>query len=371
MATFTLFTNLFLPGDHRLVKVDTNFSNSQPFNMSFRCERRQVPGGDPSQIVFTDERIKRLFQNAVEGNAHKDMAANKKGVCAHPRAERGDCGNKRLFSELAECRCEDLDRIANPYRRRYFENNIMIQILEHPKIRAVKGTSHKFEFNLAIFCSGRLLGEEILLFRLINELHKQRLAGTINLFLIDRDEYTPAIALCDPKTALARHPYLKEFLAELVECLPPSLQIKGTIYGQAAHYIDHAQKDPAFKHDLLIGADTEGAHKVMPSINQYASASRGQIPYVLERSAPQTGKPSFCAVDTTGELVDCKVVLPPCTPALEASSALCDPSLDPFNDSKAKKTMHPLAEAALVVGVVGLGIIGLYGIYKTMRQTSH
>jgi hypothetical protein len=213
---------------------------------------------------------------AINGQARGDMVSNPEG-CG-PKEVAGHCGHKRGL--LAECRCTALDRIDNPGLRYEFENRVINKILSHPKIQAsLRPGGVPFKFNLAIFCSGMLLGEQILLFRLLDSLNQTNAAGTINLFLIDRIYKYPM------KTGnVDKAPYLKQFLEEICSCLPPSLEIKGTIYGEADDYINQAQRDATFKHDLVIGSDIDNTVKEIATINEKARANLTQEPLILIKS---------------------------------------------------------------------------------------
>ncbi|MCB1073333.1 MAG: hypothetical protein KDK96_09580 [Chlamydiia bacterium] len=329
---------LFHRNDIRSVRVETNFSRQGPYSISFQCSRIQPRGCDPSTIYIHPE-IFNIFRKAVEGKAHEDMEPNDCEACVG--ADMSHCGNRRGY--LAECRCEDLNRKIKPYIRNHFENKVIDKILKHGKITQSLRNGKPFQFNLAIFCSGRLLGEEILLFRLLNELHNQKASGTINLFLIDRDEYTPAIRLGDPGLSLNSHKYLHQFLTEICECLPPSLKINGTIFAEADHYTAQAQADARFKHDLLIGADIEGTQRVMDDINSKASAANGQTPLALVRSVREGGPPGSCDI-VCGQLTNCSLYLDP--PQRRHSPSTQRPSWD-----------VPVAVSASVVVVVAVAVI--------------
>jgi len=231
-ASSSKAVQLFNRDDIRSGSVRTNFSGQQPYSISFQCSRIQPPGRNPSMIYIHPE-IFGVFMNAVQGKAHEDMQPNNSGVCKG--ADMSHCGNRR--GDLAECRCEDLNRKTKPYIRNHFENDVIGKILSHQKIEQSLRTGDQFQFNLGIFCSGRLLGEEILLFRLLHALHNRGVSGTINVFLIDKGEYTSAIGLSDPSAALDQHRYLHQFLTEICGCLPPSLKINGTIFAEADQYI--------------------------------------------------------------------------------------------------------------------------------------
>lgn len=292
--------SLFGPQDNRTLNVTTDFSRQGPCSISFSCSRAYLRDLD-SHKLYLSQKVHDIFKNAVEGRAHEDINPNVSGHCAFPDSVSGHCGNMR--EALGECRCEDLNRKAKPRIRYHFESTVINKILTHAKIEQSLRSPAPFLFNLAIFCSGRLLGEEVLLFRLLNELCKQRASGTIRLFLIDR-AYSSAIELGNSQTALHQNQYLQQFLTEICECLPPSLKIDGTIFAEADDYTAQAQADDRFKHDLLIGADIENTQQIMSDINAKASAAHGQTPLALVRSITEGGPPGSCDI-VDGQLANC------------------------------------------------------------------
>ncbi len=291
---------LFEHNDIHSVVVRTDFAQKRPYGISFECSRIQPPGLDQNTI-YINRGLYEVFLKAVQGKAHEDMRPNTTGTCSG--ADMRHCGNRR--GDLAECRCEDLNRKTKPYVRHQFENEVIGKIVTHPKIEQSLSSKTPFQFNIAVFCSGRLLGEEILLFRLFHALHNKGVSGTINLFLIDRLEYAPAIGLGDSAKALNQHTYLRQFLTEICEGLPPSLKVNGTFFAEADDYMAQASANAQFKHDLLIGADMEGAHEHMPKMNTSAGIDPSQPPLALVRKANTSGLPSVCEVSAHGELTNC------------------------------------------------------------------
>lgn len=346
-STVSLFPN----NDIRKVSLKTNFSGQTPVSISFECSRTYPINWNSDQL-YLNQRIHDIFIHAVEGRAHEDIDPNECGVCSLPDAVASHCGNTRGF--LAECRCEDLNRKIKPYIRNHFENKVINKILKHGKITQSLHNGKPFQFNLAIFCSGRLLGEEILLFRLLNELHNQKASGTINLFLIDRDEYTPAIRLGDPRSSLNSHKYLHQFLTEICGCLPPSLKINGTIFAKADDYTAQAQADVLFKHDLLIGADIEGTQKIMDDINSRTSVTHRQTPLALVRSVREGGPPGSCDI-VCGQLTNCSLYLDP--PQRRHSPSTQRPSWE-----------VPVAVSASVVVVVAVAVAVILGLTLRNRR---
>ncbi|HEY5259192.1 MAG TPA: hypothetical protein VIJ46_00980, partial [Rhabdochlamydiaceae bacterium] len=277
---------LFQNNDIHSTLVTTDFSRQKPYGISFQCSRIQPPGRDPNMIYIHPD-IFGVFLRAVQGKAHEDMQPNNTGTCSG--ADMRHCGNRR--GDLAECRCEDLNRKTKPYIRHQFENDVIGRVLTHRKIEQSLSSKTPFQFNITIFCSGRLLGEEILLFRLFHALHNKGVSGTINLRLIDRLEYAPAIELGDPEKALNQHGYLRQFLTEICESLPPSIKVNGTFYAEADVYSAQVSREARLKHDLLIGADMEGAHEHMPKMNATAAVDPKQSPLALVRKAIEGGLP--------------------------------------------------------------------------------
>lgn len=290
---------LFEPDDIHSVIVRADFYQQRPRGISFECSRVQPTGSD-QKTIYINRGLYDVFMKAVQGKAHEDMQPNHLGGCG--TGNMSHCGNRR--GDLAECRCEDLNRKTKPYMRHQFENTAIRKIVTHPKIEQSLSTKTPFQFNIAIFCSGRLLGEEILLFRLFHALHNRGVSGTLNLFLIDRIEYTPAIGLGNPAKALSQHAYLQQFLTELCEGLPPSLKVNGAFFAETTDYIAHVSADAQFKHDLLINAGIEGANE---HILQMMSVGHdpSEPPLVLVRKANATDLNSVCEISAHGELTNC------------------------------------------------------------------
>ena len=240
--------------------------------------------------------ISSVFENAINGRAQMDM----KEVAGQCRYEEvaGDCGNKR--GSLTECRCKVLDRVNYPIRRFEYENQVIDKILDIIKEKR----EHPFHFRLAIFASGRLLGKEILLFRLFNKLKGRK--GTIEVFLIDLC-YERAIAISNPSTKTlvgsSGTDYIAQFLEEICCCLPPSITIQGNFFAGHESYIKAARENLKFWHDLLIGADIEDTSKIMGEIRQ-VGLHPDIKPIVLVK-----GKdiPLVCKVDQNGGLQGCSI----------------------------------------------------------------
>ena len=156
-----------------------------------------------------------------------------------------------------------------------------------------------------------MLGEEILLFRLFDQLRRQDASGTIKLFLIDNcyDQaikmssiYQQKVVNMKPSSideALGNQMDLKQFLIEICKSVQPSVIIEGTVFGKSEDYIERAGIDASFRHDLIIGADIEQAQYVMGNISQRAGV--GEKPIVLVK----TNQPLVCQLDISGNLENC------------------------------------------------------------------
>lgn len=277
------------------ISIRADSSGRQPLSLSFSCSRRAPPSGDPT-LYYINPDIYKVFMNALQGKAHLDMVANP-GVCKV--GDMRHCGNTR--GHLWECRCDDLNRMAETfYRRLQFENEVISTIIASPTIQTAKRSQTAFVYNLAIFCSGGLVGEQILLFRLFNELRREGVSGTLNLFFMDH-EYKNTIA------AGGVDALMDQFLRELCGCLPPSLKVNGRFFGEAEDYMKIAEVHDNFKCHLLIGADIEGTEKVMGEIRRAACMLSAPDPIVLVRKGNSTGAPSVCRINFLGEHENCYV----------------------------------------------------------------
>ncbi|MGR3952530.1 MAG: hypothetical protein QRY74_06555 [Chlamydia sp.] len=147
------------------------------------------------------------------------MAPNSNG-CAHG-VVTGQCGNLR--GRLSECTCSTLNRKRNPKIRIEYENRVIDAIMQ--SVRSAKG---EFHFKLAVFASGHLLGEQILLFRLLDQLKKEGKRGTIDLFFIDKS-YSSAINRSD-ENILGREGSIEQFLVEITQILPKNITVMGSFF---------------------------------------------------------------------------------------------------------------------------------------------
>lgn len=321
-------------GNDSLNRISVMTYGGRPFGISFACSLQQPNSSNPNTI-YRNRDIFNVFMNAINGNSHQDMVGNP-GLCRH--AGKGNCGNTRGY--LWECKCENLDRKLYPLRRLQFENDVIQTILSSPKIVHAQRSGSSFQFNLAIFCSGGLLGEEILLFRLFNELRRNGASGTINLFLIDW-EYKDAIG----QGRLDQ--VMDQFLREIRGCLLPSITVSGTFFGDSEDYLQMAANDQ-FKHDLLIGADLEGAESLMGEIGRRASLSREQpSPIVLIKRVNEA--PAICRINPLGEHENCYQPFPPPIQQTRSNVRRQDQPLPP----------ELIAAGAVSVVVVALGIAAL------------
>ncbi|MGR3952528.1 MAG: hypothetical protein QRY74_06545 [Chlamydia sp.] len=255
-------------------------------NIIFNCFR---------EIDTIDERIASVYQNIINCNAHRDIAPNN-GGCAHG-AVTGPCGNMR--KKLSECRCEALNRKTHPDIRREYENCVIAVVM-----KSVRKTSGKFHFKLAVFASGHLLGEQILLFRLLDQLKKEKKSGVIDLFFIDHC-YRPAISKSD-KNILGREGSIEQFLVEITQALPKNIAVSGGFFDDAQKYIALARKNKNFQHNLLIGADIEGLNKIMGDIGTGAGTGEHEPITLIKRDlGANSTRPEVCKLDSDGELDQC------------------------------------------------------------------
>lgn len=241
------------------------------------------------------EAVAAFFKKAVAGEAYLDMHPNLS--CGHNEVAAG-CGNLR--GTLAECRCEVLDRKRYPNMRTDYEDRVIRMVLDLVKTRV----SH---LKLAIFCSGRLLGEEILLFRLFNQL-KGKALGRLQLFFIDRC-YSGAILKQAPED------YMSQFLTEISQYLPKGMKCDVTFFGEADDYMSLAEsRGETFKHDLLIGADIYSSEAEIEKNNRQVAeiakrAGLRQIhPIILTQVKKGAAGPfegQICRVNDLGKLIDC------------------------------------------------------------------
>ena len=257
-----------------------------PIGLQFQCRRfsREI---DPQMYP--------VFSRAVNGTAHLDMRSNP--LCSHDNVLSG-CGNRR--NALTECRCEVLDRVAHPEIRLEYENQVIDVVTEQIKNQG----QGQFHFKLAIFCSGELLGEEVLLFRLFQKLKEMGASGTLELFFIDRC-YQSAIQGATHSTnfenAVGNQGYISQFLQEISKCAPSSVQITGAFFDDSESYIQLAKSRPTYQHHLLIGADIETANFDMGKIGKEAGCGQHR-PITLIKTQDT---PYVCSLDSNGTPKGC------------------------------------------------------------------
>jgi len=314
------------------VNVEQLNVGSKQIGLSFGCKR---------YAPYIDPRISAIYTNAILGKAAQDMTYN--STCPHNKVT-SSCGNQRRH--LSECRCKILDRIDHPEIRFAYENQVISAIYEILK----ENGANPFHLKLGIFCSGELLGEQILLFRLLNELNKSSLSGHIELFLIDRC-YNTAIENSYQgysfEQAVGNQKYIAQFLEEICYALPQNITVSGTFFDEADTYISTAQSNPNFKHHLLIGADIEKANFDMGRIGREAGLGK-TLPITLVK-APNS---LLCQLDGYGNLRNC------------FNPNVTQPTLE----LPPKKTNHK----AVFIGAMAFLITGLFlfMIYKNFSGNS-
>jgi hypothetical protein len=285
------------------VSSSWNIGNNGQVNASVAVNTLYEQGRKPVAIAFScsrfvqgiDRNIYAVFVRAIRGESHLDMQVSDQ--CAHDNVLSG-CGNRR--NALSECRCEVLNRVTYPERRISYENQVINAIMS-----SVVAQGSPFHFRLGIFCSGELLGEEILLFRLFNVLLERGLTGTLELFFVDHC-YSSAInnsthngSLPD---AVGRSAYIEQFLLEIAQCAPQNITVKGAFFDDSEKYIQLAAQNPGFKHHLLIGADIENANIGMGKVGREAGLAVTQ-PIVLVKREVEGAQ--VCQLDSQGALENC------------------------------------------------------------------
>lgn len=260
--------------------------------LSFACARG---------VDRIDASIEPIFRNAIAGEAFRDIRPVRSPEGINER------GNRR--GALAECRCETLNRLTHPARRTAYEDRVIAKVLEMGG-----DTTAPFHFKLAIFASGGLLGEQILLFRLLDKV-KDR-SGTLEVFFIDQC-YEPMIRDATHRAtfeeALGREESVQQFLREFCHCLPSTLTLRGTFFASARSYLQMARMNLLFKHHLLIGADIEDANRVVGQIGREAGIGAAQPMVLMHASGAELGQ-----LTHFGTLVDRE--------DLERGDALSEPS---------------------------------------------
>lgn len=257
------------PVDHR--------STSQ-LGLSFNCSR----------TTPRSQHIKTVYQNAIKGAAH--LGFDQHGACQMVQGIQMCSPNQR--GNLYECGCTTLNRLTDEGRdaRLKFENQVIAQALSLVN----QSRSIPFHLRLGFFCSGGLFGEQVLLFRLANELKKRGFRGNIELFLIDKcyDRLLDSSVAITPNNKHSG-PAVKQFLNELNGGLPKQITVSGVFFKDSNDYIRLAERDDRYKHDLFVGADIEKASPFLQEIGMKAGV-HGIAPLALIKEGPDLGKPRVC-----------------------------------------------------------------------------
>lgn len=232
-------------------------------------------------------KLRGIIDNEIHGWAHKNFDA------LQSENQRG---------RLSECACIACDRTKNPTVRADYENLILQEVLD-----ILRKQNHKpFHLKLCLFCSGNLLAEKTLLSRLLDALKSQ--SGTIRLFFID-SKYETAIQSAGYHRLPARDDAIKllravgfnhairQFIQELTESAPSSIEISGMFFATGKDYATVAKEDATFRHDLLIGSGIELARVEIGKVA--AAAGSGRKPIVLARIP---ASPIIARVEPNGDL---------------------------------------------------------------------
>ncbi|EFB40092.1 MULTISPECIES: hypothetical protein [Parachlamydia] len=265
----------------------------RPLNISFRCSR---------SVYEVDAKMRDIYNTIIAGGAHTLLTENPHGCPVGMNT--GHCGNMR--KNLAECKCVLLDRKTTPHTRQAYEDLVIGQVMG-----IIGHNTSQFNVRIAMFATGMLHGEQCLLIRLVDTLKKANYAGTIHVSLIDT-EYKKSI---DDSHAVAHLPYgtsfswaqllgnradFNQFITELSLCLSPDIFIKGSIFGSAEDYAFKAQQF-GHKHDLMIGADLEGADGVMDQTNLIANRTSLAAIALVKRQENSTTIPKLCLIKNDQE----------------------------------------------------------------------
>lgn len=286
-------------------------NHKNPFNISFRCERTD-------DVI--DQSMRQIYNKIHKINGeqlNRDDWPTK-------IVKEDNLYYRRLFQKaLYECRCPMLDRFVPAIYREKFENAVISAIDS-------MGLKNGQTINIAMFGTGGLLTEWILLLRLIRHLDEKNFQGNIRIFLIDL-KYKDIIKNAGDFTIGPKpHSFqwskfvggsetLNQFLTEICHVLPKTIKLLGSVFGDAKDYIARAQADASFKHDIVIGADIESlknnSDAIVTKIKK--EASRTNIPgIVLDRINYKVGNvdvtlPSICKVGPqpgTNDYFNCKPI---------------------------------------------------------------
>lgn len=274
----------------------------QPESISFNCKRN---------YSCIDADIYEVYCNAVNGNSYMDMHDSPL-VCKHDEVA-GGCGNRR--GKLSECRCTILNRRTDPKIRGHYEDVAIEKIMQVISNRVEEYGD--FTFNLAVFCSGGLLGEEILLFKLFHFIRSNNYSGEFNVSLIDKvygtaiktsSFYHSKLCLGQAQNSLegpfGEDETIQQFLIEICKSAPKSITFSGQFFYDDESYISAVQNNSACKHDFLIGADIVGLLDNMKNIERYAGT--GIIPpFLLEKDRKEE---NVATCDIIGNIPICNII---------------------------------------------------------------
>lgn len=262
----------------------------RPLSVSFSCQRN---------VNDIDDSIKSIYNSIISNQIHTQLTPRDSGVCMANEV-MNHCGNKR--GDLSECACNALNRIRNLHHRKNFEDQVINLVRSF-----LAQNPYQSQLNIAMFASGMLHGESVLVIKLIHALKNIRYSGEVNLFLIDR-QYSPSIAAANNlilseeykrgfrwERLIGNRRDIQQFLKETALCVPPSISIGGAVFGDANDYIWRAQNDRCrdFKHDILVGADIEETEEIFREIKLHTD--RSSLPGVVLIRGPGD-KPNICTV---------------------------------------------------------------------------
>lgn len=247
----------------------------QPIGISFACAR------------WSDEispRLKPIVLKDILGLSHLNFDLDKQG------SARG---------HLSECACDACNRGVDPSIRTDYENRVLEEVLN---ILEEQGRA-PFHLKLGIFCSSDLLAEKTLLSRLLHAIRGY--SGTLELFLIDR-KYGGAIQNTrhggSLRDAVGQHKAMAQFIQELSESIPSSIEVQGTFFAEGNDYLDMVSQNPAFRHHLLIGSDIEEAAADMGEVGLLAGSRRKPIALAKTAVSPLMGR-----VESNGALTSVSI----------------------------------------------------------------
>ncbi|MFI5343089.1 MAG: hypothetical protein ACHQUC_02590, partial [Chlamydiales bacterium] len=281
-----------------LIETDSMCYSTTAYSISFKCQRF---------VSCIDGRFFDIFIRILKRMSHLDLVPpmDPLGICLHNHTDQGaiKCGNRRNMavrqSDLWECKCPILDRINQSDKRLAFEDYVIERVTSIINV-------HKLStFNLAIFGSGGLLGEQILLMRLIHELRVNNYSGTIKIFLIDqiyKNSINNSANFLGPMTpisvesALGGDKCFYQFLSEMSFILPPNITLEGEIFSEADDYISRAHANDHLKYDFLIGADPEGGEAVMAKIKDAIKEKHPNNSAVLTKIKDDAWVAGICQV---------------------------------------------------------------------------